>query len=295
MLPQFASEAGFAELLQLKTWIETIRKVSPSTKHLMKLGTAVFKFLEKHPSLKKFQGIFMEWGMKKGQTTERSIYQNVPLLEKTPLELQHARQVWQAWQFHNAQLMETFENGISTGNSLDDFIANSQAYQAHLVQFGTECYRRAKYTKVTGILQFDFTDPWPAVTWSVLDYWRHPKLAFDALRRSMQPVLPSFCLPENIESRKAIPALFCVVNDLVKAFPEALCNWQLSSKESIIAAASFPVNVPADGISREVKVTLPSLGAGQFMLNVTLSSGRNILGENCYEVKVDDPDNKRRI
>ena len=286
MLPQFGPDAGFAELLQLKTWLESTRKISSSTRLFMKFGTALFKFMEKHPSLKRYKELFMGWAMKQGQTTERSIYQNLPSTEETPPELQHACEVWQAWQFHNIQLMETFENGIGTGASLDDFVLNSQNYQAHLVQYGTECYRRAKYSRVTGLLQFDFTDPWPAVTWSVLDYWRAPKLAFDALRRAMQPVLPSFRLQEKFEAGKASPATICVVNDLAEAFPATDCTWQLSAEKSLIATASFPVDIPADGVSREVKVTLPSLNPGQFRLTVTLSSGEKILGKNWYKINV---------
>jgi beta-mannosidase len=285
MLPQFGADAGFAELLRLKIWIESNRRVSPSTRFLIKFGFAFFRFLEKHPELKRIKGLFMKWAMKRGQTTERSIYQNLPAAAEIPADLQQARQVWQTWQFHNAQLMETFENGINTGASLEGFIASSQAYQAHLIQYGTECYRRAKYTKVTGIIQFDFTDPWPAVTWSVLDYWRNPKPAYDALRRCMQPVLPSFHLPERIKTGKAAFASFWAVNDLAEAFPGARCSWQLSSDTGMIASASFPVDIPADGISEEVRVTFPSINTGQFMLNVTLSAGGKILGENSYKIQ----------
>ncbi len=108
-------------------------------------------------------------------------------------------------------------------------------------------------SKVTGIIQFDFTDPWPAVTWSVLDYWRYPKPAYDALRRSMQPVLPSFQLPEKFEAGKAALVYFRVINDLIDAFPDAECSWQLSSDKDVLASASFPVDIPADGISERSK------------------------------------------
>ena len=285
MLPQFGDDAGFAELLHLKTWIESNRRVSLRTRFLISLGFALFRFIEKHPSLKGIKGVFMGWAMKRGQTAERSIYQNLPAADQIPADLQHARLVWQTWQFHNTQLMETFENGITTGTSLDDFVANSQSYQAHLIQFATECYRRAKYTQVTGIVQFDFTDPWPAVTWSVLDYWRTPKPAYDALRRSMQPVLPSFDLPEKFEAGKASLVSFRAVNDLTDAFPAAECSWQLLSNTGMVASASFPVEIPADGVSEEVKVTLPSLNTGQFKLNVSLISGSKSLGENSYDIQ----------
>ncbi|MGA2490550.1 MAG: glycoside hydrolase family 2 TIM barrel-domain containing protein, partial [Anaerolineales bacterium] len=288
MMPQFGPDAGFAELLRLKTWIESIRKVSPLSKLFIKFGFALFRFMEKHPRLKRFKESFMEWGMKRGQTAGRSIYQNLPAQEEIPADLQHARQVWQTWQFHDTQFMEAFENGIKTGSSLEDFIDNSQAYQAHLIQYGTECYRRAKYTKVTGIIQFDFTDPWPAVTWSVLDYWRQPKTAFDVLRCSMQLVLPSFHLPEKIQAGKATLATFCAINDLSDDLCGTQCTWQLTGNKNVISSTSFPIDIPADGISENVKVTLPSLSNGLYRLNVTLSSGSKILGDNSYEIQVDD-------
>jgi beta-galactosidase/beta-glucuronidase len=290
MLPQFSPNAGFDELLRLKTWIESNKKVGRSTRLVIKFGFALFKFMEKHPALNHFKEIFMEWGMRRGQASERSIYQNLPSAEEIPADLQPAHLIWQAWQFHDTQLMETFENGIKTGTSLDDFILNSQAYQAHLIQFGTECYRRAKYTKVTGIIQFDFTDPWPAVTWSVLDYWRTPKAAFDALRRSMQPVLPSLHLQEKIDAGKATLASFCAINDLAKAFPGTSCEWRLFNDKGDIASASFTVDIPADNVSSEVKLTLPSLSPGKYTLSVSLTSGNKTIGENWYEIMVDNPE-----
>ena len=290
MLPAYGSDAGFAELLQLKQWIESSKKVSRASKLFMKAGTAFFQFLEKRPALRRFSDAFMVWAMKRGQTASRSIYQNPPSSQELPPELQHAREVWQAWRFHDMQFMETFENGILTGHSLEDFISNSQAYQSFLIQFGTECFRRAKNARVTGILQFDFTDPWPAMTWSVLDYWRFPKPAFEALRRSMQPVLPSFHLPERIEAGKAALAIFCVVNDLPESFPGTLCEWRLSNQQGSIASATFQVDIPADGVSPEVKLTLPSIGAGKFSLSVSLTSGDKTLGENNYLINVDIPE-----
>lgn len=229
------------------------------------------------------------WGIK----IERSAYKNIPPVEKTPEELHHAREVWETWRFHDFQPAETFDNGISLGVSLDQFIANSQAYQSYLTQYATECYRRAKYDalepgsstrKITGLFQFDFSDPWPAVTWSVVDYWRTPKPAFDALRRSMQPVLPCFRLPENMEAGRAIPISFCVVNDLVQGFPSATCEWRLAGGMGDVASAAFPVDIPADGVSAVTKITLPSLGAGKYKLSVTIVFANKILGENWYEL-----------
>jgi hypothetical protein len=300
MLPQYKEDAGYAELMRLKTWIESVKKIPASTKALMKWGSRLWNVTEKTASLHWLHEKVQAWAMRKGMNTVRSIYQHLPAQAETPAELQAARQVWVDWQFHDFQPMETFEMGISPGNSLDEFIANSQAYQAHLIQFATETFRRAKYcpqnedraTTITGLFQFDFTDPWPAVTWSVLDYWRKPKSGYDALRRSMQPVLPGFRLPERIEAGKAALTVFQAVNDLTEAFLGARCEWTLSDKEGDIASASFPIDIPANGVSNEVRLTLPSLIPGEFHFRVSLTHGRRVLGENLYELNVQPAEKK---
>lgn len=222
MLPEFEPDAGYADLVRYKRWLDSLKKISATKKAIIKYGADFWNFTEKK-HLKFIQDWIKGWGIK----LERSTYNNIPSAEETPAGLVHAREVWETWRFHDFQPAETFDNGIHPGNSLDEFISNSQSYQSTLIQFATECYRRGKYMNVTGIIQFDFCDPWPAVTWSVVDYWRIPKPSYEALQRSMQPVLPSFILPENMDPGNAIQASFCVVNDLLLAFPEAICNWHL--------------------------------------------------------------------
>jgi hypothetical protein len=281
MLPQFEPDAGYDELLQFKRWLDSLKKISGFKRSIIKFGTKFWNFTEKK-HWKSIQEWMKGWGIK----VERSVYNNIPSMKETPIKLRHARGVWETWRFHDFQPAETFDNGIDPGSSLEEFIANSQGYQSFLIQYGTECYRRAKYTNVTGIIQFDFCDPWPAITWSVLDYWRMPKPGYDALRRSMQPVLPSFMLPEKMESGKAIQVWFCVVNDLLHASPNAVVNWRLEGGMGDIASATFPVNIPADSISMQTKVTLPSLGTGMYKLLVAVFENGNTIGENWYELKV---------
>lgn len=104
----------------------------------------------------------------------------------------------------------------------------------------------------------------------------------------MQLVLPSFHLPEKIQAGKATLATFCAINDLSDDLCGTQCTWQLTGNKNVISSTSFPIDIPADGISENVKVTLPSLSNGLYRLNVTLSSGSKILGDNSYEIQVDD-------
>jgi beta-mannosidase len=176
---------------------------------------------------------------------------------------------------------------VALGNSLEEFINNSQIYQSRLIQFATEIYRRNKYRRVTGSIQFDFSDPWPAITWSVVDYWRATKSGYEALQRAMQPVLPCFKFPFKIKAGRVFQGIMLVVNDLLENFPSAVCFWSLEQDGQQAAGGSLTVDVPVDGISTPKRIRFTALDASEYCLKVILesSSGR-LLGENCYEVTI---------
>ena len=102
----------------------------------------------------------------------------------------------------------------------------------------------------------------------------------------MQPVLPSFQIPEKIEGGKAVQVSFSVVNDLTEAFSSATINWHLVGLIGNLASATFLVDIPCDGVSAETKLTLPSLTSGKYKLSVTIASNKKTLGENWYELIV---------
>jgi len=98
---------------------------------------------------------------------------------------------WEVWAYHNFQAEQTFRvAGVEMGNSLETFVANSQAYQARLLRFAIETYRRAK-GKVTGYFQFMFVEPWEGITWAVVEADRTPKAGYYALKEASSPVLLS--------------------------------------------------------------------------------------------------------
>ncbi|TBH21590.1 beta-galactosidase [Thermus thermamylovorans] len=98
---------------------------------------------------------------------------------------------WEAWAYHNFQPHETFRvAGVALGASLEEFVENSQAYQAKLLEFAVHAYRRGK-GRVVGYFQFLFVEPWEGITWAVLDVERVPKRGFYALKEASSPVLLS--------------------------------------------------------------------------------------------------------
>jgi beta-mannosidase len=185
---------------------------------------------------------------------------------------------WQEWMFRDFQKEITFQRAkVPMGSSLEEFSAASQRYQAALLRFSTEGYRRAKWTKVTGLYQFMFVDDWPSITWSVVDYWREPKLGYHLLARAMQPVLPSIEYALDDPGR---PLALWVVNDVRKPFPGARVQWTRGG-----ASDGRVVDVPADGVVKVADLgPLPGVGAGSETLVVELRDAQGqLVGTNRLE------------
>ncbi|MEM2874698.1 MAG: glycoside hydrolase family 2 TIM barrel-domain containing protein [Candidatus Hadarchaeales archaeon] len=158
---------------------------------------------------------------------------------------------WSKWAFHNFQYEETFRVArVRMGKSLEEFIRNSQEYQSKLLKFAVENYRRRKYTGVTGIFQFMFVDPWPAITWSVVDYYRRPKKGYFTLKKVYSPIYIILTPPREEFSRGAgFFGDFTVVNDLPKEFRGARYRWYVKSPSGkMLFERRGRIDIPADGV-----------------------------------------------
>ena len=141
---------------------------------------------------------------------------------------------------------------FSPGLSLDDFITDSQRYQAQVTRFATETFRRAKWKGSTGIYQFMFVDDWPSITWSVVDYFRRPKPGYAALANSMQLVLPS--IEYQIDNRDK-PLALHIVNDLHTAFLGAALKWRIVTLDGKAGpTSSRALDIPEDVAMKVVEI-----------------------------------------
>jgi beta-mannosidase len=74
-------------------------------------------------------------------------------------------------------------------SSFEDWREASEHYQATLIRYHVETMRRLKYRPTGGFCQFLFADAQPAVSCSVLDHERQPKLGYEALASACAPVI----------------------------------------------------------------------------------------------------------
>lgn len=199
---------------------------------------------------------------------------------------------WRDWAYHDFQYDQTFNvAGVHPGQSIDEFIRNSQDYQAMVIKVATENYRRAKFRKIGSLFHFMFVDCWPSITWSVVDYYRRPKKGYFALKRAFQPVLP--CVVRDRERLVVGQHIFkelWVVNDLDRAFPEAVIEVSLADENGNTRLSdALTVDIPKNEAAMVFAawpankrwVVTAGLPAGRYILKLALRSrDGELLGDN---------------
>jgi beta-mannosidase len=206
---------------------------------------------------------------------------------------------WKKLAYHDFQYDETFHVArISMGQDWTDFVQDSQSYQAALLKFTIEHYRRAKYRKVGCFFQFMFMDCWPAVTWSILSYERRPKLGYLALERAYQPVLIGADLDRVVLSLGENPSGEAtgirvspwVVNDKHEDIDAVTCEISLVGMGSEFLLVRGPaVNLPQDSVIDLAALDCaPPHGAspGAYELRLKLRQEGTLLSSNSYKVIV---------
>jgi len=197
---------------------------------------------------------------------------------------------WRKWDYHNFQRHETFEvAGVEQGSTIEEWIESSQSYQTDITTLAAESYRRQKYEPVTGIYQFMFVEDWPSLNWGIVDYWRHTKPAYEALRRAYQPVLPSIAWDKKIWPDSApVDLEIWIVNDLHRALGRLQLTWTLLDLGSgaAVASSSLSTTAPTDS-SKKILSLSKRLASGDYRFDVRLrSDDGEIDASNTYTFAV---------
>jgi beta-mannosidase len=198
------------------------------------------------------------------------------------------------WTFHGFQHHEIHTKvGVTLlTHSVEEVIERTQRYQARLLQYATEVYRRKKRERVQGVMPFMLVDPWPCVSWSVIDHLRRPKAGYHALARAMQPVLPSIEADSDRYGPDDDPPAFFVwwVNDHHRSFVDSTLAWRLVDAEAThLDGAATTVHLHADAARRVMQAGPFRLAPGWYGLEADLHDREGVLlGANRWDFEVVD-------
>jgi beta-mannosidase len=172
--------------------------------------------------------------------------------------------------------------------SLEQFIHDSQDYQARFIQYHTEYYRRRKYAPCNGAHLFCFNDCWPAITWSVVDYRRGKKAGFYALQRAMAPLQAFIRYPSGLRPGQDFNGDVAVVNDYPRAFEALRLEWLVEDDAAGVAVArgEMACRAPANALSTAGWLRWQPERKGRYSLYLRLFDGATALAENVYRVRV---------
>lgn len=191
------------------------------------------------------------------------------------------------WSFHGFQHHEIHTKvGVNVlTHPVEQIIERTQHYQARSLQFSTEVYRRAKRTRVQGVIPFMLVDPWPCVSWSVVDHLRRCKPGYDALARAMQPVLPSIeCDGDEFDADEPPTFALWWVNDLPRSFRGAWLGWRVVDDEgNVLEQGGRTVHLLADAARRVLQAGPFRLPAGRYAIEAHIEHEGAVLGTNRWE------------
>ncbi|HET7419697.1 MAG TPA: glycoside hydrolase family 2 TIM barrel-domain containing protein [Candidatus Dormibacteraeota bacterium] len=95
-----------------------------------------------------------------------------------------------AWRYAGFQPVNWAERGVglpSAHQSLEQYVEESQVYQAQLVRYAAEHLRTRKFESCWGAFAYHLVDPFPGIGFGLLDGARRPKLALQSLAAAFKP------------------------------------------------------------------------------------------------------------
>ncbi len=173
--------------------------------------------------------------------------------------------------------------------SLADLIDMSQDYQAEINRYYIDRLRYHKYRPTGGIIPFSFIDAYPAVLWSIIDYWRVPKRSYYAMRMAFSPqYVFSLIEPRVYRISEPVDLPLFAVNDEHRAIGNLQLNaWLRDPNEYLLASLEHHFDLGADCLAQEIdRLRLTPKVAGRYSLELALQGGFEEI-RHTYWINVD--------
>jgi beta-mannosidase len=195
-----------------------------------------------------------------------------------------------SWAFHGANLEKLWRYARpflqNEEADLGSFIRASQRAQSQGLQLAIEHYRRRKAQGCGGVLVWQLNEPWPAISWALVDFYRRTKPAYEVIQRLLCPLLISLDFsPKAYRPGDRVSIDVWIINDRIQTLTGcelAVILWD--GEGQAVDTFAQQVDIDPDSACRmgQVTWTLPP-GSG-WRLTGQLFGQSQILAENNYEL-----------
>jgi beta-mannosidase len=158
--------------------------------------------------------------------------------------------------------------------TLAELVEMTQDYQIFINRHYIDRMRYFKYKPTGGIVPFVFLDPYPAILWSIVDYWRVPKRSYYAMRMAFNPQYAfSLFFPRTYHVAEPIDLPIYVVNDA--PYPVHHVRVAASLKNPAgedLATVEHVLSLNADCLTQEIdRLRLTPTMHGRYTLTIHLT------------------------
>jgi len=207
---------------------------------------------------------------------------------------------WDTWEYWGLFYDLTFKFAkIEMGNSLEEFIRNTQEYEAKVVKEQIEVCRQRKYAPIGSMYLYYWSDPVPMMGSGLLDYYRKPYKVYDAMKAVYTPVLISLewnADPYIIGRNKIyhpstdFVGKLWITNDL-GYLSDCKVEWQIIKKNTgaIECSNSIVSNLEADSsiVIDHIVWNIPKDASGEYVVRMKVTNDMGVeLSDNSTEIIV---------
>ena len=211
-----------------------------------------------------------------------------------------------AWRHAGFQPINWAERGAglpSAHQSLEQYVAASQSYQADLIRYAAEHLRTRKFESCWGAFAYHLVDPFPGIGFGLLDGARRPKLALEALaeafrptRLIIEPLAFEGARPFGVLQNPDVPfaARLVIVNDDPEVMGRGTVRWSVAREKAAGArgldrvrdavqkksySGSVDVEVPTafEPAVSATTLSLPLAAEGQYRLEASLTQAGRVV------------------
>lgn len=209
---------------------------------------------------------------------------------------------WDIWEYYCLFYNITFNfSKIELGDSIEEFIDNSQSYAARNIKEQGEFCRQRKYKPVGSMFLYFFNDPVAAVGSGLLDYYRRPYQAYDVFKTIYTPVLvslewnkdPYFVGWQKVyRPGDTFVGKVWLTNDHLEPIWDVTLSWKLLDIASgeVVQEAERAIALPADTskVTDHIVWPIPEGTGGDFRVEMALTGGDGAtLSENWFDFAVE--------